>query len=146
MLSAILIKIRLKLNRLRRKRSCFFRHSRTSNFEMNSPIWSKFELVRDFMPVLVACKFDQDPTKSDAPILQTAVSHFKFCGIFFQHSVTINSEVNSPVCPDRTHPRFFMPVPVICKFHEDRIKSKQAMHRTRSNMVLFGTQGQITPK
>ena len=28
---------------------------------MKSPIWAEMELVRYFMPVLVACKFEEDP-------------------------------------------------------------------------------------
>ena len=30
-----------------------------------------------------------------------------------------------------------MPVQVMCKFHKDKIRSKQAMLRTRSNIVVF---------
>ena len=38
-----------------------FRHSRASicNPEGCGPTWLKFELVRDFMPVLIMCKFDE---------------------------------------------------------------------------------------
>ena len=39
-----------------------------------------------------------------------------------------------------------MCVQISCKFHKDLIKTKQAMLRTRSNMVFFATQGQVTPK
>ena len=39
-----------------------------------------------------------------------------------------------------------MSVQIICKSHKDLIKTKQAMLQTRSNMVVFGTQGQVTPK
>ena len=34
----------------------------------------------------------------------------------------------------------------ICRFHEDPIKTKQAILRTRSNIDLFDTQGQVTLK
>ena len=39
---------------------------------------------------------------------------------------------------------WIMPVLLICKFHEDWMKTKQAMLWTQ--MGLFGTQGQVTPK
>ena len=32
---------------------------------MSDPIWPEFELVRDFMPVLVTSKFDEYPIKND---------------------------------------------------------------------------------
>ena len=35
---------------------------------------------------------------------------------------------------------------VICNFHEDPIKNKQAMLRKRSNRGAFSTKGQVTPK
>ena len=37
----------------------FFYHSRTSNSKESCTIWLKFELVRDFMLVLVISKSDQ---------------------------------------------------------------------------------------
>ena len=39
-----------------------------------------------------------------------------------------------------------MPILIIFMSHKDLIKTKQAMLRTRSNMVFFGTQGQVPPK
>ena len=35
----------------------FFRRSRAANSIVSGPIWPKFELVRDFMHVLVTCKY-----------------------------------------------------------------------------------------
>ena len=45
-----------------------FCHSRASNSKVNIPVWPKFELRRDFMPVLVTCKFDEDPIKIEGTI------------------------------------------------------------------------------
>ena len=39
--------------------------SRTNNFVVKSLTWPKIELIGDFMPVLVTCKFDKDPIKGD---------------------------------------------------------------------------------
>ena len=36
----------------------FFHHSRARNSKIIDQIWPYFELVRDFMPVFVTCKFD----------------------------------------------------------------------------------------
>ena len=37
---------------------------------MKSPIWPEFELIWDFMGVLVTCKFEEDLIKSEGAILQ----------------------------------------------------------------------------
>ena len=39
-------------------------------------IWasSEFELIQDFMAVLVTCKYDEDPIKSEVAILRTTFS------------------------------------------------------------------------
>ena len=43
----------------------FFRHSRAANSIVSGPIWPKFELVRDFMHVLVTCKYKKDWIKNN---------------------------------------------------------------------------------
>ena len=48
-----------------------FQHSRASNTEVNSLIWPKFELIREFMAVLATCKFDEDPIKIEGTIDRT---------------------------------------------------------------------------
>ena len=48
-----------------------FHHSRASNSKANIPIWPKFELHGDFMPVLVTCKIDEDPIKIEGIIDRT---------------------------------------------------------------------------
>ena len=42
-----------------------FRGSRAANTVLSGPIWPKFELVRDFMHVLVTCKYKKDLIKSN---------------------------------------------------------------------------------
>ena len=46
---------------------------------MNCLIWPKFELIRDVMPVLVTCKFDEDPIKNEGAIDRT-MSNMGFLG------------------------------------------------------------------
>ena len=47
----------------------FFPHSRASNSDVNSLIWPEFKLVRDFMAVLVICKFEDDPPDNNFSII-----------------------------------------------------------------------------
>ena len=71
----------------------------------------------------------------------------KFNVVCCWHSRVSNSKVNSPILTKFEIVRDFMPVHVICNFHKNpTIKTKQAILRTRSNMEVFGTKGQITPK
>ena len=42
----------------------FSRRSRAANSAVQGPIWSNFELVRDFMVVLLTCKNEEDPIKN----------------------------------------------------------------------------------
>ena len=51
-----------------------FHHSRASNSKVNSPIWLKIKILQDFMPVLIICKFDEEPIKNEDTIDQTTFS------------------------------------------------------------------------
>ena len=62
-----------------------FRHSRASNSEVNSPIWPEFELIRDFMAVLISCKFEDDLIKSEGATLRTTFSPLEVNGEIFHH-------------------------------------------------------------
>ena len=41
-----------------------FRRSKVANSVVSGPVWPKFELVRDFMYVLVTCKYKKDRMKN----------------------------------------------------------------------------------
>ena len=43
----------------------FFRHSRAAYSIVSGPIWPNFELVRDFMHILVICKYKKDRIKNN---------------------------------------------------------------------------------
>ena len=43
----------------------FFGRLRAANSVVSSPIWPKFELVREFMHVLVTCKYKKDRIKNN---------------------------------------------------------------------------------
>ena len=75
--SASLIAIPLKLKWLcsgQKVKYCVFRHSRASNTRVNSPIWPEFEFIRDFMAILVTCKFEDDSIKGQGTFLRTTFS------------------------------------------------------------------------
>ena len=46
----------------------FFYHSRANKFKKSCTIWLKFELIRDFMLVLVIRKFDQISTENKVAV------------------------------------------------------------------------------
>ena len=52
----------------------FFRRSRAANSVVSGPIWPKCELVRDFMHVLVTCKYEKDRIKSNREKVETSFS------------------------------------------------------------------------
>ena len=43
----------------------FSRRSRRANSAVLGPIWPNFELFRDVVDVLVTCKYEEDPIKSE---------------------------------------------------------------------------------
>ena len=105
----------------------FFRHLRGSNSKANIPIWLEFKFHRDFMPVLVTCKFDEEPIKIEGTIGYG----------LFHHSMAINSEVNIPICPE------IGLVLVTCKFDEDPIKREVVILRTTFSPL--SVYGKVTP-
>ena len=52
----------------------FFRRTRAANSVVSGPIWPKFELVRDFMHVLVTCMYKKDRIKSNREKVETSFS------------------------------------------------------------------------
>ena len=51
-----------------------FRRSRAANSVVSGPIWPKFELVRDFMHILVTCKYKKDRVKNNREKVTTSFS------------------------------------------------------------------------
>ena len=80
-LPAALMMIRSKMNELAWRHHFniislwkIFRRSRTANSVVCGPIWPKFELVRDFMHVLVTCKPKKDRIKNNREKVDTSFS------------------------------------------------------------------------
>ena len=47
---------------------------KTANSIVSGPIWPKFELVPDFMPVLITCKYKKDRIKNNQEKVETSFS------------------------------------------------------------------------
>ena len=61
-----------------------FHCSRASNSKENDPTWPKFELVRDFMPLLDTCKFEGVALKLKA-LPPGHFPHYKSMGPIYCH-------------------------------------------------------------
>ena len=83
-----------------------------------------FELVRDFMAVLVSCKVDDDTIQNEGAVVSTKFSPLDVYGKFFWSSRSSNSAANSTIWSVIELVRDLMPVLVNCKFEEDLIKIK----------------------
>ena len=80
-LLATLMMIRSKMNKLAWREHFpiislweTFSRSRATNSVVSGPIWPQFELVRDFMHVLVTCKYKKDWIKSNRENVETPFS------------------------------------------------------------------------
>ena len=60
-----------------------FHGSMASNSEVNDLTWPKFELVRDFMPLLDTCKFEEIVIKTEGAMPRRMSSFFVFLFLFF---------------------------------------------------------------
>ena len=58
----------------------FSRRSRAANSAVHGPIWSNFELIQDFMIVLVTCKNEEDPIKNEGARVFTTL-YFNFSDV-----------------------------------------------------------------
>ena len=90
--------------------------------EVNSRIWPKFELIREFMAVLAACKFDEDLIKIEGTIDRTRSNMG-----FFSTLGQVTLDVNSLMWLEVEFIRDFMAVLVTCKIEEDWIKNEVAV-------------------
>ena len=52
----------------------FFQTLKGSNSAVLGPNWPNFELVREFMDVLVTCKYEEDPIKNEGARVDTTFS------------------------------------------------------------------------
>ena len=88
-LPATLMIIRSKMNELAWRQHFpiislweFFRRSRATNSVVSGPIWLKFELIPDFIHVLVTCKYKKDWIKNNRETVETSFSPLQVNGGF----------------------------------------------------------------
>ena len=103
----------------------FSRHSRAVNSAVLGRIWSNFELVQDFMVVLVKCKNEEDLIKNEgARVFTTLYINFSDA----QGQIT---GVGGGIWPKFECIQAFMHVLDTCKNEDDRIKNEGARVFTR---------------
>ena len=73
---------------------------------MTNPIRPEFELIRDFMPVLITSKFDEDPIKNERASMETPFSHYKSMGNYLDAQGHLTQREWSDLAEIRT-PRFY---------------------------------------
>ena len=71
--------------------------TRAGNSEVNRPMWPDFQRIRDFMAVLVTCKFDDDLIKHEAAIMSTTFSPLQVYGKTYRRSIASYSKAKSPI-------------------------------------------------
>ena len=119
----------------------FFRGSRAANSEVSGGILPKFELIQDFIVVLVTCKNEEDPIKNEGARVPTSLLFD-----FFRRSGAANSEVSGGILPKFELIQAFIVVLVTCKNEEDPIKSANKIFPIISLLEFFSdAQWQLTP-
>ena len=103
-----------------KSKGIFFRRSRAANSAVHGRIWLNFELIRDFMVVLVTFKNEEDPVKNEGSRVFTT-SYINFSDA--QGQITPESVVVSGRNSDSS--KAFMHVLVSCKNEDDSIKMKE---------------------
>ena len=117
-LPASLTKIQSKVTE-KSWRHHFFHRPRAWNFKMTGQIRAQFEHVRDFMPVLVTSKFEEDWIHSNWEKTQTPFSPFKLHGNA-QGRITPEWKVRPG--PNSNTSEILCLSSFTCKFEKDPIK------------------------
>ena len=139
---ATLMMIRSKINELAWRHHFpiislweIFRCWRAANSVVSGPIWPKFELVRDFMHVLVTCKYKKDWITNN--------HHFPHCksvGAFCYHGL----QSFDPICPKTLC--CLSPTPMMRHIKYDQDWPMGFRDNQVQKCEIFVTQGQVTPK
>ena len=111
-----------------------------ANSIVSGPIWPKFELVRDFMHVLVICKYKKDRIKSNREKVETPFSHYKLMGAFCCHG----HKSFDPICLKTLCSLSPTLVMLHIKFDQDWPTGLRDIQVRKCK--IFVIQGQVTPK
>ena len=121
-LPASLMKIQSKMNVLAWRHHFpiislweIFRHSRALNSVESGLNWPKLELLWDFMPVLITCKFEKDLIKNNREmLLETSFLHYNQWVLFV--AMEISSDL---ICPKTLCSLSPTPMMLHIKFDQD---------------------------
>ena len=117
-----------------------FRHSRASNSKMSGLIWPKFELVLDFMHVLVTASIKRIGSKATEKRWRHHFSHYKSMGAFCCHG----HQSFDPICFKTLCSLSPPPVMLHIKSNQDWPTGLRDIQIRKCK--IFVIQGQITPK
>ena len=118
----------------------FFRPHRVAKSVVSGPIWPKFKLVRDFMYVLVTCKYKKDWIKNNQEKVETSFSLYKSMDAFCCHG----NQGFDPICPKTLQSLSPTPIMLHIKFDQDWPTGFRDIQVQKCE--IFVTQGQVTPK
>ena len=124
----------------------FSRRSKAANSAVHGQIWSNFELVQDFMVVLLTCKNEEDPIKNrGARVFTTLYRNFSDVQgqITLELLVVSGRNLNSSklLCMSSLHARM--------RFFNSKMKElecSQDLSHYKSMGIFPVAQGQLTPQ
>ena len=124
----------------------FSRRPRAANSAVLRPIWSNFELGRDFMVVLLTCKNEEDPIKNrGARVFTTLYINFSDAqGLITLELVAVSSQnLNSS--------KLSCMIPIPAKMKKIQLKMKalecsQDFSHYKTMGIFPDAQGQLTPQ
>ena len=113
---------------------------KAANSVVSGPIWPKFELVRDFMHVLVTCEYKKDQIKNNWEKWRHHFPHFKSMGAFCCRG----NQTFDPICPQTLYSLSLNSM----MLHINLIKTGKLASEIYSSSKVwnFVTQRQVTPK
>ena len=106
----------------------------------SGPNWPKFKLIRDFMHVLVTCKYTKIGSKATEKRWRHHFPHYKTIGAFCCHW----HQSFDPICLKTWCSLSPSPVMLHIKFDQDRSTCLRDIQVWKCK--IFITQGQVTPK
>ena len=124
----------------------FSRHSMATNSAVNGPICSNFELVQDFMVVLLTCKNEEDPIKNRGARVFTTL-YINFSDV--QGQITLVLVVVSGRNLISSKPQCMPSLPARMRLIKSKIKEiecSQAFSNYKSMGIFPDAQGQLTPQ
>ena len=126
----------IKITQATQRQIWIFWHSRASNSKVTG--WS----CRNSNTSVILClsRLSANFIKFQLKISRLYTGQGRIC--FFFCTKGLVTQINSLIWPEFELIRDFMPAHVICKFHKDLSKTKNAMLRTRSNMVFLSLKGE----